>query len=1133
MNVPLAFSATAPFAGAEKRPVGKRSRPAVVPEDRSDDADVRRRDAGRARGRHGELRVAHARSVGVGRRHRADRERVGSASRAAVRVGGGDREREAPRVRRRVRRQAAVGREREAEWQRAGGDREGVGRRPAGRREGGKGVELSEEPVGERPGARRQRDGRAVDDERIRPRALASLGVGGGRGEVEGPALRRRPRESPVGCKGKAGWRRSRRDAERVGPRPPRGRDRLTVGRGRGAVRKCRGSERDRRASRDEVTGDVDDDVRRPGRGVPDGERAGPVQRQRDDRVVGSRLPGGEVEQAGGRRGGVAREGLQEAGRRRLRDRDVDGEPGRARRDRADVGRGEGPRLARGQGGAAERAVGIPRVEDPAGGHREERGSRGRLRRRRREAGGQSRQKRDREGGSTGKSRHDGVRSPQEKYGIRAGIPVFFVLLACNAITQEPFGPSPPDRVRASLDPMARKTFRAACALAVLLFSFAILADGPPEARLLRFPDAWGDFVVFVYAGDIWRAPVAGGPASRLTAHPGLELFPKISPRREVDRLHGRVHRHAAGLRDAGLGRRAAAAHLLQRRRPDAAARRLRRLGPRLDEGRQDPRPDEPRPVERRAWAATTSSTRRAASRRRSSCPRAAAPRSRPTGRSSPTRPIDREFRTWKRTRGGRAQDVWIYDFAAKPPSGSPTGTGPTTSRCGRATRSTSRPTASDTLNLFAYDLKTKATRKVTDFTEYDVLWPSLGTGRHRLHERRLPLPRSTWRPRRPRASRSRSASDCATAGAGVQGRRRRNVSGADLSPSGARVVLEARGDLFTRAGQGRRDAGPRRDAGRARARARLVAGRQVDRVPLRRDRRVRDLRCAPQDGTGAPRRLTTDGAPWYFAPAWSPDGEEARVRRPQAAAADRRRRERRGHRRRPRAPARTSTPTAGRPTRAGSSTRRATRPGCPGLAVYSLEQKKSLLPGRRADDRLRARLLGRRQVPLLPRPSATSPSLQRLRVQLPLPARDARLRRRARARAAGALPAEERRGEGEGRRTPKKDEGRRQDAEEPARTDARPKTGSRRASTIVADGFVARTHRAARAQGRRATASWPPPPAPSTTSAAATDGRRRGALPLRPRRSARRRRSSTASAHYVLSRDGKKLLYRPGRTGS
>ena len=57
-----------------------------------------------------------------------------------------------------------------------------------------------------------------------------------------------------------------------------------------------------------------------------------------------------------------------------------------------------------------------------------------------------------------------------------------------------------------------------------------VRADGPPEARLLRYPDAWGDFVVFTYAGDLWRAPIVGGPALRLTSHIGQEVFPKISP---------------------------------------------------------------------------------------------------------------------------------------------------------------------------------------------------------------------------------------------------------------------------------------------------------------------------------------------------------------------------------------------------------------------------------------------------------------------------------------------------------------------------------------------------------------------------------------------------------------------------
>ncbi|MBN1107414.1 MAG: PD40 domain-containing protein, partial [Bacteroidales bacterium] len=49
-------------------------------------------------------------------------------------------------------------------------------------------------------------------------------------------------------------------------------------------------------------------------------------------------------------------------------------------------------------------------------------------------------------------------------------------------------------------------------------------------ARLLRFPDINKDIAVFVYAGDIWSVNSDGGEARRLTSHPGMELFPKISP---------------------------------------------------------------------------------------------------------------------------------------------------------------------------------------------------------------------------------------------------------------------------------------------------------------------------------------------------------------------------------------------------------------------------------------------------------------------------------------------------------------------------------------------------------------------------------------------------------------------------
>jgi tricorn protease len=68
---------------------------------------------------------------------------------------------------------------------------------------------------------------------------------------------------------------------------------------------------------------------------------------------------------------------------------------------------------------------------------------------------------------------------------------------------------------------------------ATLLF-VVIAAIAPAKAvaqtKLLRFPAVHGDKVAFTYAGDIWIASVAGGTATRLTAHPGIEVFPRFSP---------------------------------------------------------------------------------------------------------------------------------------------------------------------------------------------------------------------------------------------------------------------------------------------------------------------------------------------------------------------------------------------------------------------------------------------------------------------------------------------------------------------------------------------------------------------------------------------------------------------------
>lgn len=64
-------------------------------------------------------------------------------------------------------------------------------------------------------------------------------------------------------------------------------------------------------------------------------------------------------------------------------------------------------------------------------------------------------------------------------------------------------------------------------------FTSAQTQSTPTEndgTKLLRYPDICGERIVFCYGGDLWTVSRQGGTAIRLTAHEGLELFPKFSP---------------------------------------------------------------------------------------------------------------------------------------------------------------------------------------------------------------------------------------------------------------------------------------------------------------------------------------------------------------------------------------------------------------------------------------------------------------------------------------------------------------------------------------------------------------------------------------------------------------------------
>jgi tricorn protease len=71
---------------------------------------------------------------------------------------------------------------------------------------------------------------------------------------------------------------------------------------------------------------------------------------------------------------------------------------------------------------------------------------------------------------------------------------------------------------------------RVLVSLALLLGGLTSAAQAQVDARMFRYPDVSRTHIAFVYAGDIWVVPKAGGVANRLSSPPGEEQYPRFSP---------------------------------------------------------------------------------------------------------------------------------------------------------------------------------------------------------------------------------------------------------------------------------------------------------------------------------------------------------------------------------------------------------------------------------------------------------------------------------------------------------------------------------------------------------------------------------------------------------------------------
>ncbi|MGQ9590517.1 MAG: S41 family peptidase [Planctomycetota bacterium] len=408
-------------------------------------------------------------------------------------------------------------------------------------------------------------------------------------------------------------------------------------------------------------------------------------------------------------------------------------------------------------------------------------------------------------------------------------------------------------------------------AAGLLAASAALFAEEPlDDARLLRFPDIHGDAIVFVYAGDLWTVPASGGAARRLTSGEGLELFPRFSPDGKWIAYTG----HDDGSSDV---------YVIPAE--GGMPRRLTWYPSRVNSDRMgwdnmviDWTPDskilfrsqrgpiggfvgEPYAVSPEGGPAE-----------RFPLPECGLLSFAPDGKRIAYNRVFRNFRTWKRYRGGMAQDVWIYDLEKRALERLTDWEGTDTEPLwiGRSIYFVS-DREGGRRNLWRCDVESREAERVTDFRDFDVAWAQAGTGRIVFEAGgalylydpaggapvrvRVRVPDD----RRFARKRWRDVAD--------------SISEYALAPGGKRALFVARGEIFTvPAKEGDVRNVTRTPGARERAVSWSPDGRWI--ACISDESGEEEIRVIPQAG-GEPVTVAPGEATSRFQPAWSPDSKK------------------------------------------------------------------------------------------------------------------------------------------------------------------------------------------------------------------------------------------------------------------
>ena len=405
-----------------------------------------------------------------------------------------------------------------------------------------------------------------------------------------------------------------------------------------------------------------------------------------------------------------------------------------------------------------------------------------------------------------------------------------------------------------------------ACGIAVHAMT-ALANDTRPHAGMLQNPDISASQIVFVYANDLWLVDREGGEARPLASPPGAESFPRFSADGDtiafVGNYDGNRDLYTIGV-EGGVPFRVTYHPGAETLCDWTAGGKLvyftygSDLYPRANELFQIDAGGglrEKLPVPYGANASISDD-----------------------GQWLAYTPHTRDHRTWKRYRGGMATDIWLFHLTNHESQKITDweGTDSQPMWHGKRVYYLSDDGPTHRLNIWYYNTSNGRREQVTRFEDFDVKWPSIGPGprgngeivfqlggdlmvldlnseRARKVDVVIPGDRPKIRPQTVDAS--------------------ENLAGGDISPSGKRATVEARGDIWT--------VPAKHGSPRNLTRTSGVAERDPSWSPDGRwiayfsdETGEYELMLMQSDGKGETRRLTTDGSAYRYAPTWSPDSK-------------------------------------------------------------------------------------------------------------------------------------------------------------------------------------------------------------------------------------------------------------------